>query len=392
MLAGGDVSEIEVCLQMRRRFLLVGSALCCLLAACSGMSDGQSTSDGRPLSTTAAPATEAQGPRSVGGSRTAEENGCELSRKLVPTCGVLWGAYVGERGRGPFERFERAAGRPMDIYYRYYDVNDRVPGHSVRAILNQGVVLHIAIAARDFSKPRGTISWADIAAGKYDRGLRRQARSVASLGLPVFVTFGQEASQWKKMRLYGGADDFREAWRHLHRLYVREGATNAVWVWVMTGRKQNLVNAGALWPGNDVVDWISWNVYNRSGCRTGRIAESGFVSFEAQMRIFYDWVHREGRGFGIDESKPMMISEFGSVVYPGDPQKTANWYSKIPGVLAKYPQIKAVQFWNSSVGACDYRIDQDPRVRKAYGVAGRDPYVAAIDVPDALHALTSSGG
>ena len=50
----------------------------------------------------------------------------------------------------------------------------------------------------------------------------------------------------------------------------------------------------------------------------------------------------KGPGLGIDPSKPMMISETGSVLYPDDAQKTAGWYAGIPATLSKYPQIKGV--------------------------------------------------
>jgi hypothetical protein len=70
----------------------------------------------------------------------------------------------------------------------------------------------------------------------------------------------------------------------------------------------------------------------------------------------------------------MMISESGSVAYPNDLAKSADWYSSIPGVLANYPQIKAFALWDSQTSAaCDYRFQRNPTMlagARAAGLAG----------------------
>jgi len=50
--------------------------------------------------------------------------GCELGWKLVPTCGVLWGAAAGahtdSRGAHALAKFERKTGRTQAIYHAYH--------------------------------------------------------------------------------------------------------------------------------------------------------------------------------------------------------------------------------------------------------------------------------
>lgn len=105
---------------------------------------------------------------------------------------------------------EKAAGRPFDFVYRYHDINDEVPDAQERKIVADGRLLHIAIAARDFgAATRAGVSWADVARGKYDESLSAQARGVASLKKPVFVTFEQEANQRTKLGVAGDAADFK---------------------------------------------------------------------------------------------------------------------------------------------------------------------------------------
>lgn len=302
--------------------------------------------------------------------------GCEVSTELVPSCGVLWGIATRPQDLATLTSVEKSVGRAFDIVYNYHDVNDVVPTATEVSEVQQGRTLHLAIASRIYGASSDAVTYAGIASGQYDTDLERQAAGVAALGVPVFMTFDQEANQHDKLGPRGTAGAFRAAWRHIHDVYVQAGATNAVWVWVMTGASENLSRAGQLWPGNDVVDWISWNVYNQSGCGSGAIASSTYTSFEAAMLPFYRWVHAQGPKLGIDADKPMMISETGSVLYAGAPGRTARWYARIPATLHKYPQIKAVTLWDSQTSqACDYTFQRSPDVLKSVARAGLDPLV-----------------
>lgn len=305
-----------------------------------------------------------------------QDRDCHLGPTAVPSCGVLWGISTQPRSLQHLESLERSLGRPFDLVYHYIDINGNFPDVGQRREAAGGRLLHVAIAARDFhGRPGSIVSWADVAAGKYDKSLAAQARGVASLNKPVFVTFAQEASAPTKLGVNGSATDFKSAWRHLYKLYQKAGATNAVWTWVMTGASENLEGAAALWPGSDVVDWISWNVYNGSGCQAGLVDPTEFVSFEDQMRVFYDFVQRSGKSVGIDRTKPMMISEAGSVSYPSDSSLAADWYAAIPSALRKYPQVKAVTLWDSTTDDCDYRFHTSPESVERVRQAGLDPAV-----------------
>lgn len=310
---------------------------------------------------------------------------CVVSDQLVPSCGVLWGVSASPAVLSTVEAIEKQVGRSFDLVYRYHDLHDTIPDAEEVAAVEQGRALHLAIAARLYDKPDLTVTYADIADGDYDPSLMKQAQGIASLKVPVFLTFEQEANQRRKLGARGSADDFKDAWRHLHALYEEAGVTNVVWTWVMTGAEENLERAGTMWPGNDQVDWISWNVYNGSGCNSGTVKPTKYQTFEEALTPFYDWVHSAGPGLGIDPSKPMMISEAGSVLYSNDLAKTADWYRQIPKVLPKYPQIQAITLWASSTStACDYRFQSHPEVADAVSGMARSPlFRERIEIPAA---------
>lgn len=302
-------------------------------------------------------------------------NECTLSKDLVPSCGALWGVSTQPKSESALATLEQQVKRPFDLVYNYHDLEQPIPTDAERQMVAKGMILHLSIAARVYGDSQ-QISYVSIARGDYDDSLRRQAEGIASLKTPVFLTFEQEGNQQRKLGTRGSAADYKAAWRHVHQVYESAGATNAVWVWVMTGREQNLSRAGSIWPGNRYVDWISWNVYNQSGCKSGRIKDDAYRSFEERLKPFYDWVHEHGPALGIDPDKPAMISESGSVLYPDDAQRTANWYRSIPSVLRKYPQVKAITLWDSKTSdTCDYRFGRNRAVLQGVIDAGASPWL-----------------
>lgn len=342
---------------MRRICIAILLPVLALMAACSG-----GGGDPAPSTSTSASSAPTSGPTSSA-STTAS---CTLSDRLVPSCGVIWGVSTKPATMDGVAKVESLVGRPFDMIYRYHDIKEPIPDDVDRQAVAAGRILHLSIAARIYTSDTTVVTYKDIAAGKYDATLRAQGKGIAGLKVPVFVTFEQEANQHKKLDVRGDATQFKAAWRHVRSVYLAAGASNAVWTWVMTGAPENLDRAGMLWPGNDQVDWISWNVYNASGCNSGKVKPANYKSVKEALSPFYDWVHAKGPKLGIDPNKPMMISESGSVLYTADPGLTAAWYTQIPGVLKEYPQIKAFTLWASETSlACNYQFQDVPAISAA---------------------------
>ncbi len=316
------------------------------------------------------------------GSQRRPPRDCTLSEDLVPSCGALLGITTPRPERSELARVEQQVGRRFDFVYRFHDVNDPVPTPEERDLVAEGRILHLTIDARDYaSADRESVTWADVAAGRYDASLAAQGAGVASLGSPVFVTFDHEPDQ--PAENLGGPADFVAAWRHVHELFARAGATNAVWVWVVMGWAPALDRAEQLWPGRPYVDWVSWEVFNPSGCRTGEVDPARFRSFEDIVRTSYEWARSESTAVAGD--LPMMISESGTSQLPGDTARTAQWFADIPDTLRRYPQVKAVGLWDhGGTGAtCDFRFGSDPTVLAGVAAMAGDPWFSvAVPAPD----------
>jgi len=294
---------------------------------------------------------------------------CPRSDELVPSCGVLLGITPPTPDAASLAATEQALGHRFAMVYTFHDINDEVPSAYDRAVLAGGALLHVSIDARVYGEPAGTVTWAAVAAGQYDADLTRAAQGIAALHQRVFVTFDHEPDQAAKAG-QGTPAQFVAAWRHVHDLFTRAGATNAVWVWVVTGWAGSAATALQMWPGNAYVDWISWEGYDNQGCIGGG-SSTAPIDFATAVLPFDRWLHAHGPAVGMDVDKPVMISESGSALTPGRPVN-ATWFAGMERVLRRHPQIKAVTWWDHSGSSpgCDYTFTSNPALlHSAAGVA-----------------------
>ena len=306
------------------------------------------------------------------GLPSATEYRCTVSEILEPSCGVWWGASpYGDQ----VEHLEESADRGMDIVYTWRGVDQaQVPGRREQSMAAEGRFVHTNIEARRFTSPgRPDIPYESIIDGDFDQQLRSQARGIAALDVPYFVTFDHEADANRRYNKRGTPEEFVASWRHIVDLYRAEGADNVIWVWNVTGWESNLDRLPGLWPGNDYVDWLSWEAYNMTGCDV-QPNWTEVLSFEDALRPAYDWIQNEGPEHGIDPDKPVMIGEMGTTdIGAGE---TLKWYSDIPDVLRRYERVRAVKVWDNKVTpGCDFRIRSNEYAQRGFQLAGQDPYV-----------------
>lgn len=303
----------------------------------------------------------------VAGCSHSADNGskeCQIGQQLVPGCGVLLGVTPETPRLESLDASEASLGRPVDFVYRFHSLDDAdVPSTEERAIVDSGRLLHYSFdtVATDPSSP-AHYSWAQISAGDADTELIRLAQGVASLQEPVWVTFDHEADQPAR-NWQGTGEEFQTAWRHVRDVFNEHGADNAVWTWVVMGGEDTFDRATSLWPGPDAVDWISWEAYDPGGCRINEFDEQRAVSFEHAFRPFYRWYKSAALGPG-GTDLPIMLSEVGSSIRPDNRSSREQWYRDIPGVLKRYPQVKAIGLWDHTGNeSCDYRFGAaDPSI------------------------------
>src|SRR5262245_47117433 len=122
-------------------------------------------------------------------------------------------------------------------------------------------------ASRQTDQPRYRL--AAIAAGDFDRYVRGWADQARDYAGPLFLEpFHEMNGNWYP---WGGTvngnttTQYVAAWRHLHDLFLAEGATNVTWVWTIN--RDSVPDTpdnqpAQYWPGPAYVDWVGLDSYN----------------------------------------------------------------------------------------------------------------------------------
>jgi glycosyl hydrolase family 26 len=103
-----------------------------------------------------------------------------------------------------------------------------------------------------------------IAAGDSDNYIVQFAEDVRALNIPIALSFGHEMNgnwyPWGTTQT--SASDFVAAWRHIHDVFVRYGATNVIWVWDPNNiYPVPTVALQPYYPGDAYVDWAAITGY-----------------------------------------------------------------------------------------------------------------------------------
>jgi hypothetical protein len=280
------------------------------------------------------------------------------TRHLVvrpPASGAYFGAFVRPDGsrRNAVTRFERLIGRTLDIDHVYYHWDDSFPTADDRwDIQNKRIVF---VSWQSETRAGVKIPWADIAAGRQDSVIDARARAVKALGVPILLCFEHEPGALVGRE--GSAADYVAAWRHVVARFAQDGVTNVSWVWTMTsfsfrahknGAAVGRTSPDALYPGDDVIDWISADGYNYAGCPGKNVP---WRSFAQVFGPWYQWAERRG--------KPLMIAEFGLSEDPAVPGRKGSWFEQAAGQLGSFPLIKALVYFESTP-RCDNLVTSSP--------------------------------
>ena len=174
----------------------------------------------------------------------------------------------------------------------------------------------------------------DVVKGKYDTYIQQWADNAKAIGQPVFVRLGHEMNDpyrypWGPQN--NSAKDFIAAWRHVHKLFMAEGATNVIWIW---SPHPAYGYFDAFYPGDDYVDYVGAGTLNY-----GTVASwSKWWTFREIFGIHYQELAKFG--------KPIMLTELGCLAVGGSRSK---WFEE---TFAQFPQrfpaVKAVLFFHFS--------------------------------------------
>jgi hypothetical protein len=208
---------------------------------------------------------------------------CSGSAPVFKVSQQLPGRWVGVATRFPYQYrehgFAKALTRKPGIV-EYYEPFPSPAGFQANVacfFARRGILSLVQL------DPTRNVSVADVAAGKYDGYLIAYASAVKHFGAPVALSFAHEMNGWWypwSLKPTSATSEYRTkpaafiaAWRHIHDVFTKVGATNVRWVWTVRANARfashpSFPGIDQWWPGSRYVDWVGMDGYFRRPAET----------------------------------------------------------------------------------------------------------------------------
>jgi mannan endo-1,4-beta-mannosidase len=222
-----------------RRIACVLAASGTLAAACSAPSS----------------ASVAAAPHQLPAAQKTAQQAAQKKAARIPWVGVY---EVGAPTTyAPVETFAKSIGRQPNITLMYSGWWEKFQAAYARAAWKHHASVFVDIDP-------GTVSVADIAAGRYnDSYLKTYAQAVHKFGHRVIISFGHEPNgTWYSWGYtHTKASTYIKAWRDVVTVFRKYHATNVTWLWVVNREAGHEGPIRDWWPGSSYVNWTGIDGY-----------------------------------------------------------------------------------------------------------------------------------
>jgi beta-mannanase len=203
---------------------------------------------------------------------------------------------------------------------------------------------------------------ANIIAGRFDTYIRSWARTLATYREPVRLRLAQEMNgrwyPWSEQANGNHPHEFVRAWRRIHDIFDRAGATNVRWIWSPAA----IDMSNEQYPGSRYVDVVSLSLFN-----------GGNQLRYAPWRPFARLVSRSlARLRTIAPQKAVELSEVGCAEQGGN---KAAWIAGMFETLSHHRTVKALIWYDLAKGS-DWRIQSSSQAIRAFARGAASPRYA----------------
>lgn len=198
--------------------------------------------------------------------------------------------------------------------------------------------------------------------GDFDAPLAALAGVLRDFGQPVMFRYAHEMNgEWYPYAGGGDADGdgtadgperFIQAWRHVHRLFGREGASNLVWIFCPNAEDfpaKDWNRPFRYFPGSEYADLVFVDAYEHHDKREKSL-EQALAYFYNEMGHFLS----ARKALGDSVIPAFGLGEFGT--NRTDSGKKADWYVQSLGYLGGDARIKFHILYNSQNWEDDFSI------------------------------------
>jgi hypothetical protein len=287
------------------------------------------------------------------------------------------GAATDEASEARFVAAEELIDRKWIIDNRFYD--DSTEFVSTRTQWDKSSQIVPMITWMPYGNGNPLV---EIIQGVHDAAIQAEAQKAKALGVQILMRWGHEMNgNWYPWAGYvngeGGTDDgglddagipssgggkYIAAWRHVHDIFVQEGATNVFWVWCPNANDVPAVpwnHWTEYYPGDDYVDWVGIDAYNWG-------TSSSCCIWQSLATILTGSPYQDYAG-----KKPLILPETASAEVGGS---KAQWIDDMHQDLkTEFSGIRAV-VWFDINKETDWRINSSPSALAAYTSMAHDPF------------------
>lgn len=193
---------------------------------------------------------------------------------------------------------------------------------------------------------------ANIIDGDFDPYITRFATAVRDTRWPIAIRFAHEMNghwyPWSERRSGNSKGEYVKAWRHVHDIFTRVGATNVIWVWSPNIlRPVPDVDLAPLYPGDRYVDWVGMVGYAARESTAAAVFEPTLSALRSITR------------------KPVVITETGARPGPGKAPWIRNFFRWLP----TRPEVIGFIWFEYSTeqgGNADWRFTATPASAGAF--------------------------
>jgi hypothetical protein len=258
---------------------------------------------------------------------------------------------------GPIAEWNKAVGKKANILGFYSAFGDRLERDRLENAWKAGAVPMISWEPYE-------AELADIAAGRHDEYLIEYASALAATDIPTALVFAHEMNGWWFPWNKEAAEDYVAAFRHVHTVFNRLGATTVIWVWSpnIDLEVPRMKPMASYWPGDSFVDWVApIGYYVWSGGRS---------TFDDLFTPTFEQVRKL-------TAKPVILAE---TAVPEAPEKPAHIAELFAEVASRKSIVGIVWFnydkerdWRVESSAASLTAFREAASRKVFGFDPRRP-------------------
>lgn len=278
---------------------------------------------------------------------------CSLSAKLVPSCGLAFGAYAlpqgGEGQMAAFGRFSRTVKHDLDIIHNYHQGAQKFPTAGEKALTRRPGINRTLLMNW---KPENGLTWRQVAAGKGDALINAEARYIKKSYKPkFFLAIHHEPENDVRGAGSGfSAMNYRAMYRHVVDRFRANGVKNVVYVMNYMGAQKWAEKSWYknLYPGYRYVDWLAFDPYltKTNGTQVGTFSRLMNLHWgNGSWRGAYHWAAKH------HPRKPIMLAEWGIGEKPGSATWKSSFYKSAIKEARKFPKLKALVYFSNPKGA-----------------------------------------